>query len=584
MNSQRISNKEVVSILKEVLAAMEIKNVNRFRIRAYENAISIIESLTTSIQDIWEEGRLGEVPGIGDALAAHLNDLFTKGLVNEFEAIKKDLPDGMFALLGLRGIGAKKAFKLAASFDLKDRATAVESLKEHAVSGHIQLIEGFGEKSQKDILDAIEQSKMSKNDKPRMLLFRAEQIVERVLAYMRTCPGVIKAEALGSFRRRNPTVADLDIVVATNDPQTAVQFFLNFPESHEVLVQGAKKAIIVLSDDVQIDLRVSEPEAYGSMLQYNTGSLRHNVLLRTYALEKGMSLSEYGIKIRGEIEQFDTEEAFYKKLKLPYIVPELRQGLDEIDLARKDALPNLVERGDIKGDLHSHTPFSDGLNTLEEMVQKAIDLGYEYYGVADHAPSVQSRGHKEVEKLLLEYRNRIDEINKSQNKIKVLFGLEINILADATLSLPDDLLSILDYAIGSVHTALDQDKEVITNRIIRAIENPYISFLGHPSGRLINEREASDIDWYKVFDALLENDKTVEINSQPNRLDIGEDLVRMAVKRNIKLIINTDAHTTAQMYYMKYGVDTARRGFAEKQNIINTMPLAMFLDKLKSGK
>jgi len=576
----RISNSEVVAILKEVLAAMEIKNADRFRIRAYQNAIAIIDNLTTSIQDIWEEGRLDDVPGIGAALSSHLNDLFTKGLVAEFESVKKGLPDGMFALLGLRGVGAKKAFKLAATFDLKERETALEQLKEHAQAGHIRIIEGFGEKSEADILDAIQQQKTSKNDKQRMLLVKAEQIISRVIEYMKTCPGVEKVDALGSLRRRNPTIGDLDLVVATNDAQGAIEYFINYPESHDVVAKGEKKAVILLTGDIQVDMRVSTPEAYGSMLQYNTGSKQHNVLLRTYALEKGMSLSEYGIKKGGELHEYKTEENFYKAVGLPYIEPELRQGTDEIELARKDKLPNLITLSDIKGDLQSHTVFSDGLQSLEEMVEKAISLGYEYYGVTDHGPSVINRGFKEVERLLLEQREKIDKIN-AQNKIHVLFGMEVNILADATLGLPDELLKLLDYALGSIHTAFTQDKATITNRVIKAIENPYISFIGHPTGRLINEREACDIDWHKVFDALLANNKTIEINAQPNRLDLTEDLVRVAVKRGIKLIVNTDAHAAEQMDHMKYGIDTARRGFCEKDNVINTKPFKEFITLLR---
>ncbi|NMB69870.1 DNA polymerase/3'-5' exonuclease PolX [candidate division WWE3 bacterium] len=579
--NNRISNSEVVAILKEVLAAMEIKGADRFRIRAYQNAVAIIDGLTTSIQDIWEEGRLDDVPGIGSALASHLNDLFTKGLVSEFESVKKGLPDGMFALLGLRGVGAKKAFKLAATFDLKDRSTALEELKKHAQAGHIKTIEGFGEKSEADILDSIQQSKTSKNDKQRMLLVKAEQIIGRVIEYMKTCPGVEKVDALGSIRRRNPTVGDLDMVVSTTDSAAAIEYFINYPESHDVVAKGDKKAVILLTGDIQVDLRVSSPEAYGSMLQYNTGSKQHNVLLRTYALEKGMSLSEYGIKRDGELRKYKTEENFYRAVGLPYIPPELRQGTDEIDLARKDQLPNLITLTDIKGDLQSHTIFSDGANTLEEMVEKAINLRYEYYGVTDHGPSVINRGYKEVERMLLAQREKIDKINASQNKIKVLYGMEVNILADATLGLPDDLLKILDYALGSIHTAFTQDKATITKRVVKAIENPYISFIGHPTGRLINEREACDIDWKIVFDALLANDKTIEINAQPDRLDLTEDLVRVAVKKGIKLIVNTDAHSTDQLDLMKYGIDTARRGFCEKRNVINTNSYKDFVTLLR---
>ena len=577
---KRISNQEIVAELKEVLAAMEVKNVNRFRIRAYQNAVAVLDNLTTSIQDIWEEGRLNEIPGIGDNLEGNLNDLFTRGIVGEFEHAKSGLPEGMFALLGLRGIGAKKAFKLAHAFNLTKRENALEEIKKRAEAGEIQTLEGFGEKSEKEILESIDQLKFSKNDKPRMLLSRAEQIIERVMEYMKTSPEVLKIDALGSFRRRNPTVGDLDIVVATNDPEKVIEHFVNFPEVADVIVKGDRKAVVVLSNDVQVDIRVSTPEAYGAMLQYNTGSKQHNIILRTYALEKGMSLSEYGIKRKGKLEEFDNEEDFYKELKLPYIPPEIRNGTDEVELAEKNKIPDLIKLSDIKGDLQSHTIFSDGINTLEEMVEKAISLGYEYYGVTDHAPSVQARGYKEVERLIQEQRDLINKINSRQDKIKVLFGFEINILADATLGLPDELIKELDFALASIHTAMNQDKAQITERYIMAIENPYINFIGHPSGRLINERDALDVDWKKVFDALKANDKMIEINSQPNRLDLTDDLVRVAINQGINLLINTDAHATDQMDYMKYGIDVARRGHCEKKHIMNSLPLKEFVKLL----
>ncbi|RJR26533.1 DNA polymerase/3'-5' exonuclease PolX [candidate division WWE3 bacterium] len=581
-SDKRITNQEIVTILKEVLAAMEVKNANRFKIRAYQNAIAVLENLTTSIQDIWEEGRLDEIPGIGESLEDHLNDLFSRGIVSEFEYAKQGLPEGMFALLGLRGIGAKKAFKLSMAFNLTSRETALERLKKHAEKGEIRVLEGFGEKSELDILESLEQLKYSKNDKPRMLLYKAEQIVERVIEYMKNSPDVLKIDALGSYRRRNPTIGDLDIVVATNNPEKVIEHFVNFPEVGEIIVKGERKAVVVLTNDVQVDIRVSTSSAYGAMLQYNTGSKQHNILLRTYALEKGMSLSEYGIKKRDKLKEFDNEEEFYKELGLPYIPPEIRNGTDEIELAKNNKLPKLLELSDIKGDLQSHTIFSDGINTLDEMVEKAASLGYEYFGVTDHAPSVQSRGYKEVERLIRDYREQINKINNSQDKIRVLFGFEINILADSTLGLPDELMEELDFALASIHTAMNQSKEQMTQRIIKAIENPYITFIGHPSGRLINERDACDIDWKSVFDALVQNDRMIEINSQPNRLDLTDDLVRVALERGIKLLINTDAHATDQLDFMRYGIDVARRGHCEKKDIMNTLPYKEFVKLLRN--
>lgn len=583
MAEQRLSNSQVVVLLKEALAAMEVKNYNWFKIRAYQNAISVLDNLTMSIYDIWEDGRLDDIAGIGEGLTGHLDELFKKGVVSEWEILKKDLPQGMFALLGLRGIGAKKAFKLAKAFKLVDRSTALEKIKAHAEKNEIQVLDGFGEKSEKDILEAVNDQKKTKNEKQRMMLIKAEQIIERVSGYMKKNPNVIKIDALGSYRRRNPTIGDLDFVVATNEPQDVLDYFSKYPEVRDVLVKGDRKCAVVLTNDAQVDLRVSTPQAYGAMLQYNTGSKQHNILLRTYALEKKMSLSEYGIKKGKELLEFDNEKDFYGTLGLPYIPPELRGGTDEIELASQNKLPKLVELSDIQGDLHTHTDFSDGTHTFDEMVIAAIDKGYKYYGVSDHSPSIQSRGRKEVERLILDRRERIDEFNKKQNKIKVLFGFEVNIAVDADLALPNELLALLDYTIASIHTSFNQDRDTITNRLVKAIENPYVTFIGHPSGRLINEREACDIDWKKVFDALLANNKLIEINAQPSRLDLADDLVRVAVAKGIKILINTDSHSPDQLDLMKYGIDVARRGFCSKDDIVNTLPYDEFVKFMKKA-
>ena len=581
MEDKRVSNKEVITMLKEILAAMEVKNFNNFRVRAYQNAISILENLTVSIQDLWENRRLGEIPGIGPGIESHLNEFFTQGSVEEFEEIKKDLPEGMFSLIGLRGIGAKRAFKLSVAFNLNSRENALEKLKDAAEKGKIKVLKGFGEKMEKSVLEAIDEQKMTKNKKIRFLIPQAEEIVERIKEYMKGCKFVIDLEACGSFRRKNATIGDLDIPVSTNNPEVVLDYFLKFPEIAEVLVVGDKKASVVLTNEVQVDIRVSEPEAYGAMLQYFTGSKQHNILLRNYALSKGMSLSEYGIKRGENLKEFANEEGFYKELGLPLIPPEIRNGNYEIEVAQKNELPKLIELEDIKGDIHFHTNFSDGVNTLEEMVEEAKRLGYKYIGVSDHAPSIQSRGIGTVLKIVSDTRKKIDEINASQGDIKVLFGYEVNILVDNSLGLPDDILKNLDYVIAGIHTAFSQDKKTVTERILSAIENPYVSVISHPSGRLLNERDPVDPDWNKVFAAARDSGVILEINSQPTRLDLPDDLVKLAIEWGVDLIINSDAHSTVEFGFMKYGVYNARRGWAEKGDIINTLEYDKFVKKLK---
>ncbi len=581
----KFSNKEVILILKEALAAMEVKGFNLFKIRAYQNAITTIESLSMSVFNLWENKRLGEIQGVGAALESHLDELFRTGKVVEFDAIKNDLPQGMFALMGLRGIGAKKSFKLASLFNLVDRATALAQIKEAAEQGKIQVIEGFGEKSEKLILEAVSDSKKTKNEKSRTLLSRAEQVAMRILQYLEGLPEIETVDAVGSFRRRKSTVGDLEFAIATTNTDLATQYFLKFPEITEVLVSGKTRSSVVVGDDLQVDIRVFDPKVRGSMLQYFTGSKAHNVLLRTYSLESGLSISEYGIKkvSTGKVHEFKTEEDFYDFLNLQYIPPEIRQGKNEIELAKKQKLPRLITLKDIRGDIHTHTIASDGVNTLTEMANAAKELGYSYIGIADHAPSVQNRGFDEVKDIIQKTRKTIDEFNATQNDIKVLFGYEVNILADATLSLPDELLAMLDYAIASIHTSFTQDRETITKRLVAAIENPYINIIGHPSGRLINEREGCDANWTEVFIAAKDNDKILEINSQPNRLDLADDLVYEAVNRGLDLIINTDAHATDQLALIHYGIDVARQGWCESKNIINTLNYEDFVKALRKS-
>jgi DNA polymerase (family 10) len=580
MKIHKFSNKEIIQILKEVVAAMEVKGDSFFKIRAYHTAILSIENLTQSVFELWENKRLGEIPGVGQALIDHVGDLFTKGEVVEFNKKKAGLPEGMFELIGLRKVGAKTAYKLASQFQLKHRETALEEVKKLAEAGKIRELDGFSEKSEANILDAIENLKMNKSEKKRTLLANAEKVVERVRDYMLSNKDIQYCEAMGSFRRRSPTIGDLDFAVASENIDETISYFLKFPEVKEILSQGDKKASVVLNNDLQVDLRVILKKELGSMLQYFTGNMQHNVLLRQYALQNSMSLSEYGIKYQEKLEEFAHEEDFYKRLGLQYIVPELRHGKNEIELAKKNELPKLVKLEDIKGDLHTHTTFSDGENTLEEMVNKAREKGYEYIGISDHAPSVVSRGEDEVKRLIEKRRKDIDELNKKYSDIKILFGMEVNILADNSLGLPDELLKLLDYAIASIHTSFEMDRDKMTERVLSALSNPYIKIWGHPSGRLLNEREGVEINWTKIFEFAAENKKIIEINAQPQRLDLADDLVYEAIKAGVTIIINTDSHNAQSLDMMKYGIDVARRGFCEKHHILNTLNLEKLLEKI----
>lgn len=572
------SNEELLIILKEVLAAMEVKQVSFFRIRAYQNVISAIEDLTISVFDLWRQNRLDEISGIGGTLAQHLDKLFAKGRVKDFDDVKEGLPEGMFALLGLRGIGAKKAFKLATIFNLKTREKALELLKHAAESGKIREIEGFGEKSEKAILDTLNEQRLNKNSKERMLLNKATQIATRLTEYLKTCEFVEGVEVLGSLRRREPTVGDLDIAVATSRPKAVVSHFVAFPEVAVITAQGESRAAVVLSNDVQVDIRVCSTSALGAMTQYFTGSKAHNIALRNFALERGLSLSEYGIKKGDVLHEFADEPSFYKFVGVDYIPPELRQGKDEVLLASKHLLPELVQLKDIRGDLHMHTTDSDGEEVLAAMVEAAVSRGYEYIAITDHNPSIKTHGSYNLLSIIETKRRTIEQINSSLDGVRVLFGYEVDILKSGELALPNNLLAKLDFTIASLHTALDDTREQVTQRMLNAIRNPHVKFIGHPSGRLLNKRPPCDLDWEQVLKAVKEEGKILEINAHPQRLDLAEDLVYEARKMGISFIINTDAHSFSDLENMHYGVDVARRGWCTKDAIVNTKPLAHFLE------
>lgn len=575
---KRMTNQEVVDVLKEALAAMQVKELNRFRIRAYQNAIQAIETSTFSVYDLWKSGRVHEIPGVGSSLSQHINDLFEKGKVPEFENLRKDLPNGMFELIGIQGIGPKRAFKLASAFDLNDRESALEEVMEAAEEGKIRDLSGFGEKTEQQILEAISELKKTKNEKPRLLWVQADKIVQRVYKYMQKMDEVLEIKALGSYRRRKETVGDVDFAVSTEAEEKVMEYILDFPEIVEVLVEGDKKASVVIGNDFQLDFRVVSPKQYGSMVQYFTGSKYHNISLRTYSLEEGFSVSEYGIKDlkTKKLHEFSNEPDFYDFLDLQLIPPEIRQGKEEVELASKNELPNLIKRSDIKGDLHMHTDLSDGVNTLEQMVEACRDLGYEYMGTADHAPSVDSRGYASVEKIINKKRKEYDEVNEKYPDIEVLYGYEVNLLADATISLPDKFLEKLDFVIVGLHTAFDQERGKIMKRYMAAIENPLVDIIAHPTARLINSREGVDLNWMELFEAIKERDKILEINSFPDRLDLPYDLVTEAKNKGIKLIINTDSHATSALEYMEFGVSVARRGWCEAKDILNTLPKEEF--------
>ncbi len=578
-----ISNAKIARLLRQIAAALIIKKIgNIFQIRAYENAADAIEHSTSDVADLWQEGKLDTVPGVGEKLKEYLSELFKAGRVKHFEDVQKGIPQVVFDLLDIPGIGPKTAQKIA-ELGVKN----LEDLKKKLKSGEL-VSKGFSSK----IAENIQSSFQHLNSKDRrMLLPYAAFQADKILNYLKKCPGVLQAHSLGSLRRMAATIGDLDFSASSNAGEKVVDHFCKMPGVESIIDQGESKATVVLNTGLQLDLLVAAPESYGALLQHFTGSKAHNIKLRTLANQKGFSLSEYGVRSirhprsnRGSINNKDnnvistkTEEELYSLLGMQTPLPEIREDTGEIEVALEHNLPAFLEFKDIKGDLHLHSNFpiknpshGPGVNSMEEIVRKAESLGYQFAGISDHPPGFTTTSKAESIDWVQKRTKFIHNLKSRTKSIRVLNGLEIDILGDGSLSVPNEALAFLDYCIAGIHSGHRGSKEKITNRLIKALENPYVDIISHPTNRLLNERDSSEADWEKVFKATAKNNKILEINSFPDRLDLRDDLVRQALKFGVKFIVNTDAHEVAQMDNMRFGVAVARRGWATKKDIVNT--------------
>jgi DNA polymerase (family 10) len=599
------SNQQIADLLRKVATAYQIKDENRFRIAAYEAAAAAIEHSTVELKDLWDERRLKEVPGVGESLAGHLDELFRTGRVKHFETVFKDLPPAMFVFEKIPGVGPKKAYRLSDELGIKEEKYAVERLKKAALSGKVSKLEGFGKKSEEELLKGIEAFKKGEVKTQRMPLFLASELASDLIDYLKESPVVIEAHSLGSLRRRLVTIGDIDISVSTNDPKKALEHFFNYPKIKRVVSRGEEAlGRAVLRTGQQVDIRVSRPESYGAMLQYFTGSKQHNINLREYALGKKLSLSEYGIKDlrNNRLIKTKTEEDFYQRLGMDWIPPEIREGTEEIEAALRRArgkpggLPNLVELGDIKGDLHLHSNFPIepshdlGASSVEDMIKLAEGLNYQYLGFSEHNPAISRNSPTQVTEILKRKRFFFDQVIYSYEQsakqrgiklpIRIFNGLEIDIKPNGDLAVSDEGLALLDYAIVSIHSSFDLDRQKMTDRVIKALSHPKARIFGHPTGRKVGEREGYELDWERLFDFCLKKEKILEISAWPNRMDLPDFLVREAVKNGVKMVINTDSHEVSQMWLMEYGVSVARRGWTQKADILNTLPAEEFNDIL----
>lgn len=578
-----MSNQEIAKLLRNIATAYIIKDENKFRFQllAYQKASETVAGLNGELIDYYKEDKLDALPGIGPTLKSHLAELFKTGKVKHFDWVLSGIPKSVFVLTDIPSFGPKKAFKLVSHFKLDDPKTVIADLKKIANEGKIAPLEGFGEKSQSDIIRAIEEFKEGKGKTTRMVLPYAFEIAEKILTYMKIEPAVGKIEALGSFRRRSSTVGDLDFAVATKDPKKVIEHFVNYPHKERNIEKGDVSASILVSGGKQIDLLIQPLDAWGSLLQHFTGSKNHNVHLREFALKKGISLSERGFKKSNKdgkiIKKFDSEEKFYNALGLQWIPPEIREDQGEIELAAKNKLPKLIELNDLKGDFHIHSSFPIepshdlGQSSMEEMLKKAKELNYEYLGFSEHNPSTSKHTSDQIYKILLKRDKYIENLKKSNNDVRIFKLLEVDILPNGSLAIDDKALELLDGAIVSIHSVFKMEKEEMTKRVLKGLSHPKAKILAHPTGRLINERYGYDLDFDQVFKFAKENNKAIEINSWPLRLDLPDTLVKKAIESEVKLTIDSDSHAVSQMDLQKYGVFVARRGWATKNDILNTM-------------
>ena len=591
-----MSNEQISKLLRNIATAYTIKNEKKFRFQiiAYQRAADFIKNSSIGLRDYYKDSKLQDIPGIGTSIKGHLEELFKTGKSKQFNWALKGIPDPVFVLIDIPTFGPKKSYRLVNEFGLSNSKNVIADLEKIAKKGLIAQLKGFGEKSQRDILRAIKEFKEGKGKTSRMVLPLASEISDKIIDYLRKSPYVGRAYVLGSLRRQLPTVGDIDIAVASNNPKKVIDHFISYPYIERMIEKGKETASMLVSGGKQIDLMVQPPQAFGALLQHFTGSKNHNIALREFALKKGMSLSEHGIKYlrnkKSNIKQIDSEEEFYNTLGLAWIPPEIRENTGEIELAAKKALPKLIEIKDIKGDFHIHSSFPIqpshdlGKNTIGEMASKAISLGYEYVGFSEHNPSVSKHTNSQIYTLISVRNQEIDQIKLRYKSIRVLKILEVDILSSGELAIDDKSLSLLDFAIVSIHSVFSMNKANMTKRVIEGLSHPKAKVLAHPTGRLLNQRPGYELDWEKIFKFCKDNNKALEINAWPSRLDLSDQLIRQCVGNDVKMVINTDSHASYQMDNMKFGVSMARRGWATKSDILNTLDYNEFMKWLKGGE
>lgn len=557
-----MKNLEIAKILYEIADILELQDI-AFKPRAYRRAARRIEELSEDVGDVWKRGELEDIPGVGKNIASKIEEILKTGHLKYFEELKKKMPFDIEGITAIEGMGIKKAYELYKKLGVKN----IDELEKAAQEGKIRKISGFGETSEKRIFVGIQSlKKMSK----RMLLGDAILITKNLERKLRKIKTIEKIEVVGSIRRRKETIGDLDILVISKKPLDVMEGFTSLNEVDRILGKGKTKSSVELESGLHVDLRVVPEECFGSAMQYFTGSKYHNIATRKIAQKKRMKLSEYGLfegkkRIAGK-----TERDVYQALGMQYVPPEIRENNGEIEAAAQKRLPKLISR--VYGDLHCHTTWSEGRNTIEEMAAKGKKLGYEYMSISDHAGNTLKVANPLDEKRLKKQGNAIDKINK-KNGIFLVKSAEVNIKKNGGVDVEDKYLKRLDIVIAAIHYSMRQPKEKIMKRLFSAMENEHIDIIAHPTGRKINSREPYALDFNELLDKAKETGTALEINAQPDRLDLDGELVKKAIDKGIMISIGSDAHHVNHMEYMELGIAMARRGWCEERNVLNCLKL-----------
>ncbi len=561
-----MTNQQIISVLNEISELLTVKGENKFKIRAYEKLARFLASYPYELKDIYKEkgiNGLTEIPNLGEGIAKKIVELIDKGKLNYLEELKKSLPENIDLLLKIPGMGPKTAFLLGDKFKIK----TIAELEKFLLSGKLREVKGYGEKVEQKLLKGIE---LYKKGEKRKLLGEAYPIAMKIIIELKKMVNIDFITPAGSLRRMEDTIGDIDILAICKDKQKLMDAFTTLELVDNVIAKGEKKSSVHLMSGIQADIRIFNKDEIGAALQYFTGNKEHNVLIREIAVKKGLTLNEYGLfkgnkKIAGE-----KEADIYKKLGLKCIPPELRLGGEEIQFAMKRNIPELIDYNDIKGDFHIHSKYSDGKDDIETLAKEGIKRGYSYIAITDHSVSLKVANGLSVENLEKQWYE-IDRINKKyKNKIWILKGIESDILPDGSLDYPDEILQKFDLVIGSIHTHFKMDKKEMTERILKAMDNKYLKVIGHISGRLINFREPYEIDYVSIFKKAVKKNIALEINAQPERLDIADIYIKEGKKYGVKFIIGTDSHIAESFDYIIYGVGKARRGWLEEKDVINT--------------